>query len=300
MKRLKRLLLIWLIILQPFLPTPVLAQGDCTLTLTPGLSTPVERNYFYTNDTGNPVLLSTFSAMWTSSAATLTSIEYGYSSPTGYVNRTVYPDAVGSYNYSINDTLVAGGIFNVTLVFSVNPGGVSFSYSCTEIAPTATPTGAYTPSPTATLPPSPTATVTPTSTPVITGTLTTSPTAQPTATPTPTPNPVQMLYNSMPARLPVWTPEPMTATSSISLSIPAVDVGQVSSIALGVYNLLEQWHIFSTLLIVLFAVTFLRWMYAFATQRRAPDPENAIDLNDFIDADFGEIKNAFERAKRRF
>lgn len=303
----KRIALIVAILIS-FAPAPVLAQSPCNLTVVPGLLDPAHpeiRNWLYVNQTGADVQLGQFTITWTNNAVTLDSVHYYYDSPAGYQNYTIYPGAVSPFAYTINDTLVNTGQVHWGFTFSGDPGGVNFAYGCTAgptPTPTATPTGTFTPPPTATQIPSPTPTATMTPTTVHTGTVSTvepTGTVQPTATATETPNPVRAMYDNMASIAPVWTPDPVS-TPSISLAIPEIDVTQVSEIALGVYQLLEQWHVFSTLLIVLIAMAFLRWMYKFATRRNAPDPENYIDIGDFIDADYSEIKSAWKHSKRRF
>jgi len=206
-------------------------------------------------------------------------------------------DADGSHTETVSDYLAPGDSVYYDFEFALNdyPTGVSGSVTSTVLpTPTATPTATNTPIPTATATPTstPTGTVTPQPTATYTPSVTPTPTtpATPTPTPTNTPNVVLQTYNSVQAIVPVWTPGP---TPAISLEIPVININQASGIAISVYKLLEQWHIFSTLLIVLIAISFLRWIYKFSTRRDAPDPEN------YIDADYEEIKKAYNR-KRRF
>ena len=143
--------------------------------------------------------------------------------------------------------------------------------------PTVTPTGTYTP------PATPTATMTPTT--IHDGTVipsTAEPTGTVTPTPTETPNAILSTFNGVADVVPVWTPDPSGSTS-IELNIPEIDTEQVAGIALSVYQLLEQWKVFTVLLGIIIPISMLRWMYKFATKRDAPDPENYIDFEPMLD-----------------
>jgi hypothetical protein len=63
---------------------------------------------------------------------------------------------------------------------------------------------------------------------------------------------------------------------------------------------MEQYMVFSTLLVLILAGGLLRWLYSYATKRRAPDPENEISVSDFLGADLSDIESEFNRARRRF
>lgn len=92
-----------------------------------------------------------------------------------------------------------------------------------------------------------------------------------------------------------------TWTNSITNPLPGFeidwDIPLVSSYALAVYGLLEQWQIFETLFILIIAVGLFRWLYGYATKRTGPDPENSIDLSDLIDDD---LRSEIGTARRRF
>ena len=286
-----------------FVPTaqPAQAQSGCSLTVSPSLMDPAHpeiRVWLYINQTGADVQLGQFTVSWTNSAATLVSVNYYYDNQAGFQNYTIYPSAVSPFAYTINDTLVNTGRAHWGFTFSGDPGGVNFAYGCTtgpSPTPTATPTGTFTPPPTATQIPSPTPTATMTPTTVHTGTViiqTPEPTGtvQPTPTGTATPNAILSTFNGVASIAPVWTPDP-GGNPAITLDIPELDTDQVASIALSVYQLLEQWKVFTVLLGIIIPISMLRWMYKFATKRDAPDPENYIDLEPMLD---NASVNAFE------
>lgn len=145
----------------------------------------------------------------------------------------------------------------------------------------------------------PTATSTPTPTVTTTGVP-----GLPTATPQPTATESAMMTTFRSAATSVaveaydWRSDPVTST--ITLAMPTIDLGVVSSYALAVYDLLEQWRIFTTLLVFVLAGGFLRWLYAYATKRRAPDTENEFILSKFLNADTSDLQSEWKQARRRF